>query len=103
MKFTIVFPSHESEDLSIAAVFIPCLVWMQGEHQLLNPHPDYPHYSKGDLKTLLMDSAMRQKISKHTNKVTVVAHSIGHGGEEDLENLVGDLEKEGFAISIVRQ
>ena len=101
MKFTIVFPSRESEDLSIAAVFTPCLVWMQGSQQLLNPHPDYPHYRKGDLKALFMDTAVRAKVSKQTNKVTVVAHSIGHGTEDDLENLKQDLVEHGFEVGVV--
>jgi hypothetical protein len=103
MKFTIVFPSHESEDLSIAAVFTPCLVWMQGKNVLLNPHPDYPHYRKGDLRTLFTESTIRQKLSTHTNKVTVIAHSIGHGSEADLEHLKQDLTEHSFEVTVVHQ
>jgi hypothetical protein len=103
MKFTIVFPSHESSDLSIAAVFIPCLVWMEGKHQLLNPHPKNPHYQKGDLNALFMDTAIKQQIADHTNKVTVVAHSTGHGTQEYLDLLLQDLRDEGFDPSLIHQ
>jgi hypothetical protein len=103
MKFTIVFPSHESSDLSIAAVFTPCLVWKEGKKQLLNPHPDNPNYQKGDLQQLFAETAVKDRIAKHTKKVTVVAHSTGNGTEEHLGLLVKDLEDVGFEVNIVRQ
>lgn len=103
MKFTIVFPSHESSDLSIAAVFIPCLVWMEGRYHLLNPHPKTPHYQRGDLHTLFMDTAVRQRIADHTKKVTVVAHSTGHGTNEYLDLLLEDLRAEGFEPQVIHQ
>lgn len=103
MKFTIVFPSHESSDLSLAAVFIPCLVWMEGKYQLLNPHPENPHYQKGDLHTLFMDTVIKQRIADHTKKVTLVAHSTGHGTQECLELLIQDLQAEGFEPTVIHQ
>ena len=103
MKFTIVFPSHESSDLSIAAVFIPCLVWMEGKFQLLNPHPDNPHYEKGDLQRLFMDTVIKQQIADHTKNVTVVAHSTGHGTQEYLDLLLQDLRDECFEPKVIHQ
>ena len=103
MKFTIVFPSHESSDLSIAAVFTPCLVWKEGMYQLRIPHPERPHYEKGDLHALFMDTVVRQRVAAHTKKVTVVAHSIGHGTQEYLDLLLADLRDEGFEPVVIHQ
>jgi hypothetical protein len=103
MKFTIVFPSDESSDLSIAAVFTPCLVWKEGRYQLLVPHPERPHYEKGDLHALFVDTVVRQRIADHSKKVTVVAHSTGHGTQEYLELLLQDLRDEGFEPEVVHQ
>ena len=103
MKFTIVFPAHESSDLSIAAVFIPCLVWMEGERELLNPHPANPLYQSGDLQTLFERRGIRSRISDHTKRVTVVAHPVGHGTEACLAGLVKDLQTEGFMVTVVQQ
>lgn len=103
MKFTIVFPSYEAEDLSIAAVFIPCLVWKEGNRELLNPHPENPNYLKGDLGNLFEKSGLEKRISDHTKKVTVIAHAIGHGNFEYLENLRDDIVDAGFDVTIVHQ
>ena len=103
MKFTIVFPSPESADLSIGAVFIPCLVWIEGKHEILNPHPENPHYLKGDFQKLMLAMDIKSRIATHTKKVTVVAHSTGHGTQEYLGNLVSDLESEGFQVTTVYQ
>jgi hypothetical protein len=101
MKFTIVFPSHEAEDLSIAAVFTPCLVWKEGKRELLNPHPQEPNYLKGDLKNLLAKTEIGKRLSDSTQKVTVIAHSTGHATWQDLEHLVTDLEGSGFTVTVV--
>lgn len=103
MKFTIVFPSHESADLSIGAVFIPCLVWIEGQNEILNPHRENPHYQKGDVQKLLADTDVKSRITDHTKKVTVVAHSTGHGTQEYLDDLVADLVSEGFEVTTVHQ
>lgn len=103
MKFTIVFPSHESSDLSVAAVFTPCLVWKEGMYQLLIPHPESPHYEKGDLIALFKDTAVKQRIAGYTKKVTVIAHSTGHGTEAYLDLLLQDLREEGFEPTVVHQ
>jgi hypothetical protein len=76
---------------------------MEGMHQLLIPHSENPHYTKGDLQILFMDTAIRRRIAKHTQKVTVIAHSTGHGTEEYLNLLKADLEEEGFIVSVVQQ
>ena len=101
MKFTIIFPSGESADLSIGAVFTPCLVWVEGDHLILNPHPENPHYLKGDLQTLLQKTELRKRIASYSKTVTIVAHPIGHGTQEYLDMLVSDLEVEGFTVKVV--
>jgi len=101
MKFTIVFPSHESRDLSIGVVFIPCLVWMEGARKVLNPHPNNPHYTKGDLQYFFDKRNFRKRIATHSNKVAVVIHPTGHGTEEYLNDLLDDLKQEGFELEVV--
>jgi hypothetical protein len=76
---------------------------MEGMHQLLIPHSENPHYTKGDLQILFMDTAIKRRIAKHTLNVTVIAHSTGHGTNEDLDILRNDLENEGFNVTIVQQ
>jgi hypothetical protein len=102
MKFTIVFPSEVSADLSIGVVFVPCLVWVQGQQFLLNPHQSNPHYLKGDLQDFFARTDFRRKIADDSRRVTVVVHPTGHGTEEYLELLLGDLREEGFEPTVVR-
>lgn len=101
MKFTIVFPSHESHDVSIGLVFIPVPVWMEGNRQLLNPHPRHPDYKKGDLQYFFEKTDFRKRIASHSNKVAVVVHPTGHGTEDYLNSLLEDLKQEGFEPEVV--
>ncbi|WP_200242067.1 hypothetical protein [Lamprobacter modestohalophilus] len=103
MKFTVVFPSHESSDLSIGAVFKPCLVWVEGEREILNPHPSNPHYLAGDLQNLFKNTGIGKRIAGYINQVTVIVHSTGHGTYEYLALLMKDLRAEGFHVQIVYQ
>jgi hypothetical protein len=102
MKFTIVFPSTESSDLSIGAVFIPCLVWMDGEKELLNPHRENPHYVRGDLQAVLALPGNQKRLSAHTKKVVVVCHPVGHGTENYLDDILSDLRDSGFSADLIR-
>jgi len=103
MKFTIVFPSSESNDFSIGVVFKPCLVWMQGREDLSNPHPESPAYIQGDLRDFLSMEGMRDSIATHTNVVTVIVLPVGHGTIKCLALLTADLEAEGFLVNVVSQ
>lgn len=103
MKFTIVLPSHESADLSLAAVFIPCLVWMEGSRELLNPHPQVPTYQRGDLQRVLAMAAVSERLDREHKKAVLVCHPTGHGTEACLTGLMGDLEELGFDVVVVRQ
>ena len=104
MKFTLVFPSDESHDLSIAALFVPCLVWVEGSEELLKPHPEKPEYLPGDLARVLDLPAVKKRLSPHTKKknVVVVAHQNGHAPEQTLKDLVADLEGLGFNPIVCR-
>ena len=53
MKFTVVFASNDSTDLSYGLVFIPCPAWVRGEKVVLNLNPENPHYQPGSVKKLL--------------------------------------------------
>ena len=50
MKFTVIFPSSEASDATVGITFKSSLVWVEGSRDLLNPHPENPHYLKGDLR-----------------------------------------------------
>jgi hypothetical protein len=100
MKFTIVLPSDESFDLSIGAIFVPCLVWAIGNNHLLNPHPRVPNYIPGDFQNLLDKISVKPYFfnkNKYLNfKVHIVVHDTGNGTENDLRDLIIDVEKSGF-------
>ncbi len=102
MKFTLVFPTHEATDLSLAAVFVPCLVWMEGANQLKNPHPQNPHYLRGDLQEIFASQNLRERLSDTSRKVTVVCHPTGHGTEEYLKDILFDLRDMGLEPIVVR-
>jgi hypothetical protein len=93
MKFTIVFPSHESRDLSIGCVFAPCLVWTMGSRKIDIPHPRIPNYIAGYFQSLASRSEIRNQIESHSNNVVVVVQPTGHGSHEDLQLLLADIRK----------
>lgn len=101
MKFTVVFPSREFEDLSFGVVFVPCICWVRGNKILLNPHQTKPHYRKGDLHDFLDQTGTRQKIAAEPKSVVLTVHSTGHGTEKDLELLREDLWEMGFEVKVV--
>ena len=102
MKFTLVFPSEEAEDLSIAALFTPCLTWYEGQRELLNPHPEDPGYRRGDLQRLFADEILAKRIAGHSKKVVLVAHNNGHGTEQNLTDLTADLSELGYISELIR-
>ena len=77
MKFTVIFPSHESIDISVGGVFIPCFAWKFKSKNHI-PHPRYPHYQEGDFDYLLnilrVDASQMPK-NKH---LVIVVHPNGH-------------------------
>ena len=102
MKFTLIFSTHEATDLSLAAVFVPCLVWMEGAKQLKKPHPKNPHYLRGDLQKILVSQDLKGRLSDTSRKVTVVCHPTGHGTEAYLKDILSDLWDMDFEPIVVR-
>jgi hypothetical protein len=102
MKFTLVFPTHEATDLSLAALFVPCLIWHEGDRAISNPHPENPHYLRGDLQKVLELPEIKSRISKDSAKVTIVCHPVGNGTKEDLKGIKADLLDLGFEPLVVR-
>jgi len=103
MKFTVIFPSSEASDATVGITFKSSLVWVEGSRDLLNPHPENPHYLKGDLRRFFEETNFDERFSNHTKKVSIVVHSIGNADNSDLENLVDDLKSEGFEPAIINQ
>jgi hypothetical protein len=102
MKFTLVFPTDETTDLSLAVLFVPCLVWHEGDRAISNPHPENPIYLRGDLQKVLELPELKSRISKDSNKVTIVCHPVGNGTEEDLKAIQADVSDIGFEPLVVR-
>ena len=102
MKSTLVFPTEEAEDHSIAALFTPCLTWYEGQRELLNPHREDPEYRRGDLQHLLANDALAKRISGHSKKVVLIAHNNGHGTEQNLTDLTANLSELGYICESIR-
>ena len=98
MHFTLVFTGNESRDLSYGLVFIPCPVWVEGKREVLNLHPDNPHYERGDLRKLLEKASVESNLAEGRKQAVVVVHPSGVGSYRDLAALQEDLREEGFAF-----
>lgn len=97
MKFTLVFPSHESSDLSVGGLFIPCFGWqIKGRNHF--PHPDYPHYRTGDFQFLINRLKKHEPDLELPKKLVLVIHPNGHGTAADMERLRDDVQSLGYKI-----
>ena len=101
MRFTLVFSKSETDDVALSCIFAPCLIWKMGQRTLLNPHPSYPLYQRGDFQNLISSRAVGKSIKESSKKMCLITHAIGHGTERCLERLTEDLLAEGFAPEIV--
>jgi hypothetical protein len=102
LKFTLVFPSREASDLAIGLVFAPCAMWVQGNKIILNPHPEDPHYQRGDLQRLLLLPHIAKQIYPRVKPVlTLVIHTTGHGDSDDLERLLADIDEAHWRAVVV--
>lgn len=101
MKATIVFPSHESDDLSVGGIFIPCFSWQIGKKNYV-PHSGFPYYRLGDFDYLLKLVDFRLSGDAFARKVVVVIHPNGHGVQKDIENLFNDIQMNGFEYKAVK-
>lgn len=101
MKFTLIFSGAESADLSIGCVYAPCLLWKVGGRTVLNPHPDFPLYRKGDFHHLIETAAVGAKIKESERQMCLVVHKLGHGTPDCLKALNEDLLQYGFEPTVV--
>ncbi len=101
MKFTIVFRSYESYDVSYGLVFIPCPVWIQGKREIINLNPEFPEYKIGSVKRLIKTEKIKEHLTKEIRDCTLIVYPEGNGTKNDLENLEKDLEQEGFVVKKV--
>ena len=98
MKFTVVFPSGESTDLSYGLVFIPCPVWVQGSREVINLNPAIPYYQPGSVRRLMEKEGITP--DPNNRAVSVIIHSAGNGSRADMDVLLADLKEEGFWVSV---
>jgi hypothetical protein len=97
MKFTLVFASGESDDISVGGIFIPCFAWrINGRNYI--PHRDDPHYRPGDFDYLLRLLKVGKQSRVESNKVIIVVHPNGHGCEDDLLALADDVRSMGYGV-----
>ena len=96
MQFTFVFESKEGQNLSYLLGFIPCPVWKKGENELLNLHPEEPHFRVGDIETLINEEGL-----SGIKRVIVIIHKAGHATSKDLENVINELKLLGISFELV--
>ena len=100
MRFTVVFAGAEHRDLSYGLVFVPCPVWVAGDRQVLNLHPEDPHLQPGAVARLLKAETLEALRSEGSRHCVVVVHSGGNGSALDLAALLEDLRAAGFTVSL---
>ena len=88
MQFTFVFESNEGQNLSYLLCFIPCPVWKKGCKEIINLHPEFPHFKVGDIKSLLE----KENVSDIKNAVLII-HKSGHATKDDLLNIQTEFEQ----------
>jgi len=99
MYFTLLFKNQNNEGPTLAydLCFHPCCVWYNNDKEVLIPNSSVPGYEKGFLKDLIsIDDRC-----KSYNKVIVVCHNQGHGEIGTLEELVTEIEEEGYKYQII--
>lgn len=102
MKFTVVFTSTESTDLSYGLVFLPAPVWVRGDRKVLSLNPENPHYQLGSIRRLLTEQRITlPRSAERPSPCTVVIHPIGHGDWFDLQALLQDLSVERFRVTLI--
>jgi hypothetical protein len=97
MRFTLVFSGPLDEDHSYGLVFIPCPVWVQGSRQIMNLHPENPHYAEGDLRQLMTAENLLRSVPE---RLTIVAHPDGHATLADLAALTSEARALGLNTSL---
>lgn len=102
MKFTVVFGSHESYDLSYGLVFIPSPCWVKAGEVLVNLNPESPHYQLGSVRKLLEKEEASAALATGPRRCVVVIHDVGNGSSEDLDRLEMDLRQQGFTVTTYR-
>ncbi len=99
MKATLVFESHESKDLSIGMVFVPCICWVINEKIILNPHRNNPNFQMGDFQNLLDSEYLASLKNNPSQNLVIIVHPNGHGTQEDIDNLIHDAELIGYKVT----
>ncbi|MDX2470575.1 MAG: hypothetical protein QNL04_08360 [SAR324 cluster bacterium] len=94
MKFSLVFHSHETFDLSYGLVYIPGTVWKRGDEELVIMSDE--RYQMGSITKLLKSSPDIEKYQAPQKECLIIAHQTGHGQLEDYNTLLEDLRGHGY-------
>jgi hypothetical protein len=101
MKFSIVFSSHESMDLSFGLTFTPNPAWIQGKKVIVNLNSETPAYQLGSFRKLLNAESITSKDLADARSVCLLVHQTGRGTQNDLNVLSRDIEMEGFGVHMI--
>ena len=97
MQFTFVFESTEGKNSSYLLCFVPCPVWKKGDKEIINLHPEFPHFKSGDIKSLIKKENLHE-----LKKVALVVHETGHGSETDLDCILAELSELGICNNTIK-
>ena len=107
MYFTLVFKndSNEGPTVSYDVCFHPCATWYNNGEEVLVPNSEVPSYEKGYLSALISKESESRFIKKDFssfNQIIVICHELGHGDENDLNNLIEEITNEEFQYKIIQ-
>ena len=105
MYFTLIFSDNEhGPKPKYDLAFHPTPVWIKDGEEIINCGRDSgadgwgPEYKVGYLQGLVD----KEELDSGTNpSLAICAHPGGHGTEEDLELLLGEIENCGFTATVV--
>jgi hypothetical protein len=101
MKFTLVFASLDSLDLSYGLLFTPTPAWYKGRDLLVQLTANTPGYQPGSLSKLLEKENILPGLLSPLRACSVILHPTGKGGLKDLQVLLKDLRDEGFTPTVM--
>jgi hypothetical protein len=71
-------------------------VWKKEDNEIINLHPENPHFRIGDIKALIHLEALED-----CKNLCLIIHRVGHASNEDLENILSELDALGISYEII--
>ncbi len=101
MEFTVHLRSEETygEDHTYGLVFTPHPTWVQGRRVAASVKGGEPGYQVGGVRVLLRQEKLTRRLPR-PRSATILVHHVGLGTARDYQQLIVDLESEGFATTL---